>query len=161
MAKKKRSAPAPTAEVLEAWKGRWSGKAKTWFEPGVLADSSEWKGSLRIALKGFSFVHEYRSKVLGRPHRGIAVVTIDPERRRVTHAWTDTFHMHAELMFSEGEWSGKGFSVLGSYPAGDGPRWGWRTTYELGRSGKLTLTMFNITPDGQEAKAVEAVFSRS
>ena len=51
-------------------------------------------------------------------------------------------------------------SVHGTYGAGEGPDWGWRITVEADGPDAFVMRMFNITPDGEEAPAVEATFTR-
>jgi hypothetical protein len=53
-----------------------------------------------------------------------------------------------------------GVDVRGSYP--DKPEyagWGWRTVLEPTNAG-WSMTMYNTTPDGEEALAVSAHYSR-
>lgn len=51
-------------------------------------------------------------------------------------------------------------AVEGSYPAPPGPDWGWRITLEQPSADALLMRMYNITPDGTAALAVEASYSR-
>ena len=51
-------------------------------------------------------------------------------------------------------------AVRGSYPAPEGPDWGW--TIEIRPDGprELRMTMHNVPPGSQPLLAVEAVYTR-
>jgi hypothetical protein len=69
--------------------------------------------------------------------------------------------MNYGILFSEGEPAEKGFVLHGKYDvAPDKPPWGWKTVYALTDKDQLTITAYNILPDGREAKAVETKYTR-
>jgi hypothetical protein len=140
--------------VLARMTGKWRGTAATWFEPGKLADESEIVGETRLILNGMFLLHEYAGGLQGKPLKGVAIHGYDLAARRWTTAWVDSFHNGTRIMLSEGNQDDDTPSMRGQYPAPPGPDWGWRTTLEL-RGSNLVITHFNITPDGDEAKAVE------
>ena len=51
-------------------------------------------------------------------------------------------------------------AVQGTYPAPTGPDWGWKIVLDPSLPDGLRMTMINISPDGEEALAVEAVYKR-
>lgn len=145
-------------DLLNSFIGEWEGTTKTWFEP----DATPEEGNTRLSVRGIPggrfTVWDYTGTVQGKPHTGHAIYGFDPDAQKFFSSWVDSFHMSPAMMVSEGP-AGEKVSVLGSYAAGPGPRWGWRTTIELA-GGELVVRAFNIAPDGPDMRALETFFRR-
>jgi hypothetical protein len=70
--------------------------------------------------------------------------------------------MGEAVMALEGAAAGADAVTLrGSYAAPPGPDWGWRIDLRPQGGDDLRMVMFNVTPEGQEELAVEAVYGQS
>ena len=147
-------------EFLESLVGAWEGPCQTWFEPGKLADESRVKGEFQFLPYGRFIRHTYEGTMQGKPRHGEETLAFNSVTKRFEVSWVDSFHMNYAILFSEGEATPHGFAVKGQYDWPDSPPWGWKTVYELIDDDHVTITAYNITPDGQEGKAVETVYTR-
>ena len=143
--------------------GEWEGIAKTWFEPGKIADESPVRGTMQLILNGRFIMHEYTGSLSDKPLEGLAIYGYHLELEKFQCAWIDSFHNGTAIMFSEGKKGEDSFKMLGSYayvtPEME-QHWGWRTEIDILNDDEVVITAYNISPEGEETKATETRYKK-
>jgi Protein of unknown function (DUF1579) len=141
--------------------GDWAGPSLLSFGPDHPTMTCESTAQVTREVTGTALMMRYDWSFEGKPHQGVLLLSDDAASARCEISWMDSFHYANRMMLLTGAAAGEGeVNVRGSYPAPTGPDWGWRMTLEMPDAETLLLRMFNITPDGQEAWAVEATYRR-
>jgi hypothetical protein len=118
--------------------------------------------SVTRAANGHFLVFTYTWVYEGEPQEGWLLVGNNNEQEQATAAFVDSWHMNGKVMACQGTVGEDSvISLLGSYEAPPGPDWGWRIVITPGEGETLGMTMYNITPDGQEDLAVQADYTRA
>lgn len=161
-------------ELLTPFAGAWTGSNRLWMMPGTDPEESAGTATLSFSGQGKFAELRYTWATEGDPEDGFIVLR--ELRGGVQAVWGDSWHTpdgfylwngevvgsdRAGLPTERGPQTGGLIIVRGNYPAPTGPDWGWRIELDLRLAGQLQMRMVNITPDGEEMLAVQAVYSRA
>lgn len=140
--------------------GNWRGMSRLWLEPETLTDEAPIVGTIQLLLEGRYALFLYQSSIEGEAQHGMFTFGYNTTLEQFETSWVDSFHTNTGIMFCTGSAINNGFAVTGSYPnPSDGPDWEWRTEVEWVDE-QLIITAYNITPEGEEAKATEMILKR-
>ena len=125
---------------------KWSGQAELWLDDlGNQAELCDC--TIELAHGALTYHWSYQ----GTPHTGQLTL------RDGGADFTDTWHSPKAMGCTTVPGSWALVEVAGTYPAGDGPPWGWRIALSLRPSGELLLLMTNIAAWGEEGRAVRMI----
>ena len=141
--------------------GTFQGENLLWLMPGEPVRKSAAAAELQPAAQGQFIELCYTWAWEDAPQEG-RLFFGQTDAGEVKAVWMDTWHMANDFMLLKGAADPAGaVRVLGAYPAPQGPDWGWRITLAPHGEDGFEIVMHNITPDGQEFLAVQAMFTRS
>jgi len=149
-------------EALKELVGEWSGNNRLWLDPDAPAQESAATASVSLEADGKFATVRYTWFADKQPCEGMIVVRLATSATPIDLVWIDSWHMGHEFMTLRAEpHEDVIVSAKGTYPAPPGPDWGWRIALLTSDDGEFRIEMDNITPDGEEADAVELRFKRT
>jgi Protein of unknown function (DUF1579). len=151
------------SEIFGKLIGEWTGANRLhapWIAENPITDSDS-KAKIEFSAQGRFLKIEYDWAFQGEKQEGLILLGIEKETNSVKAFWIDSWHMGDKFMVSEGTESENGtISLKGFYKVLDHPDWGWRTVLESENPSSFKITMYNVSPEGEESLAVEANYQR-
>ncbi|HQU82258.1 MAG TPA: DUF1579 family protein [Pyrinomonadaceae bacterium] len=142
--------------------GNWSGNYKLYLglEPDSIFESKT-NALVDFTAKGCFLKIEYDWFYQEKPHEGLILLGKDKDSQKFIAFWIDSFHLSDKYMVSEGGFdANENISIKGSYSVPGYPDWGWKTVFDFSDEQSLKIIMYNISPEGIEELAVEAVYHK-
>jgi len=142
--------------------GEWKGVKRLWLMPEDPVRESEATASLELVAGGGFAAIRYTWSHEDRPHDGLLVVRLAEAPGDEDMVWVDSFHTGGSFMrFGGVESPATELVGQGTYAAPPGPDWGWRIALAAESLDGLRILMHNITPAGEESKAVQLELRRA
>lgn len=142
--------------------GEWRGFNKlylSWIREAPFDSAS--KAVIALSAKGIFLKIEYDWFYEEKPQEGLILIGKEKDSGLIKSFWIDSWHLSDKFMVSEGDFkSDEAISVKGYYAVPNHPDWGWRTIIESENKDSFNLTMYNVSPEGEESLAVEASYKR-
>ncbi len=146
--------------MLRPMTGAWQATNHLWFMPGDPAHESASTLTVAPAVGDFVTLLRYSWSHDGKPHEGVMLVR-DAADSPPDIVWLDDFHTERKFMqLGKGTRTDAVLTATGSYAAPSGPDWGWRVELHVVSPDELLVRHYNILPDGEEALAIEARYTR-
>ncbi len=140
--------------------GRWKGTYRL-YEPSAPSQHSKSVAAVTPVMGGRFVRIDYTWSHDHEPQEGSLLCGYDRKKRVVLALWIDSWHMGDNFMICKGTVRKNGAIVVsGSYSVQSSPDWAWRTVIEATSGKALQMVMYNISPDGREELAVQAIFTK-
>ena len=147
--------------ALDRLFGKWQGTNQLWLYPWDPVHQSDTWAEIAVTAQGQFSELRYAWAYEGEPQEGKVILGFEAGSGVVKAVWFDTWHMANDFMICAGELDPEGtVCIRGSYPAPEGPDWGWQISIETWDKDAFRMLMHNITPAGEEFLAVEAAYHR-
>ena len=132
----------------------------TWIPENPLRESVS-TAVVDLTARGRFLKIEYDWTFEDAAQEGLILVGDEKDSELIKAFWIDSWHLSDKFMVSEGgRNTDTAISLKGFYTVPDHPDWGWRTDIENLDENSFKITMYNVTPEGEESLAVEMKFER-
>ena len=149
------------ANELTELVGTWSGQNQLWVYPGEPVREPATTAVIRRRASDDALTIAYDWVEANETQNGVLTIPLGTSVRARTVEWVDTWHTQDLPMRFRHDPQHEGLvSVRGSYSAPPGPDWGWRIVLDRESADTFRIRMWNVTPEGVEALAVNANLSR-
>jgi hypothetical protein len=150
-------------EILENLVGKWRGVNRlhtTWIRENPVRETTS-IAVVELTARGRFLKIEYDWTFDEAVQEGLLLIGDEKDSDTMRAFWIDSWHLSDKFMVSEGRFGNDdAISLKGFYTVPDHPDWGWRTVIEPERDKSFKITMYNVSPEGEEALAVEMELKR-
>lgn len=141
--------------------GDWTGEnvlRLSWMTPSEFASASNL--TARKAVGGKFLALEYTWEYDNQAHEGLLLLGFDAKEEIVRASWADSWHSSDRPLALAGKISEQNaVELFGTYQVPNHPDWGWKI-HVAPSADRLRITMYNVSPDGEDDLAVTADYEK-
>jgi len=151
-------AVGPEHEFLKKMEGNWA-VTTTSMNPGQ-TETSTGKATIKMVLGGRFLEEQTTGKSMGMPFEGHSTMGYDNVRKKFHLSWIDNFG--TGFMVGDGTREGDKITFIVTYPnvMGKGDD-NYKIVYNIDSEKKHTMMMYMLSPENQEMKMMEVVYTRT
>lgn len=150
------------SELQDNLIGNWTGEnvlRLSWLTPPEHPSASKLTTKKTVGGKFISL--EYTWEHENAAHEGFLLLGFDGKQEIVNAAWADSWHSSDRPMPLAGKISEQNvIELFGTYQVPNHPDWGWKINIAP-TADDLQITMYNVTPEGEDDLAVKAVYKKA
>ncbi len=142
--------------------GEWHGinlLYTTWIEENPVTESDSFC-SISMRASGKFLKIEYDWVYENEKQDGLLLIGSEKDSDEAQAIWIDSWHMNNKFMVCDGNYAGNSILIKGFYQVPNHPDWGWRTDIVFSDEDSFKIVMYNVSPEGEEDLAVEAIYKR-
>jgi len=134
---------------LEKFAGtKWKGKGELWLDPeGNSAEVFDCQLNIENDAIHYTWLYENEEKTGSYTFNDVGAI------------WGDSWHQQTPVQCFNAKNAWGIFTIIHEYKVPNNPNWGWRSKLSERPDGSLVIQMTNITPWGEEGRAVRMVFN--
>jgi len=153
--------PGEEHELLKHRIGKWTVRMEMWTAPDAEAVASDGTSEVKPAMGGRYVMDSIKSNFQGQPYEGSGITGYDKLKKKFVSVWIDNFG--TGFIISSGTYDAdtKSFSYATESPDVElGAYKRTRTVERIVSPDEWVMEMYDTTKDGQEFKAMTAVYKR-
>lgn len=142
--------------------GEWYGTNllyTTWIEENPVTESDS-SCSVSMAASSKFLKIEYDWVYENKKQDGLLLIGSEKDSDETQTVWIDSWHMSDKFMSCDGKYAEDSILMKGFYKVPNHPDWGWRTDIVFSDEDSFKIVMYNVSPEGEEDLAVEAIYKR-
>ena len=153
--------PGEEHKQLAKRAGKWNFQGKMWYGPGMPAADFDGTSSIKSVMGGRYLFEEVKSEVEGMEFLGFGIGGFDNLTKQYVGTWLDNMGTGIIRMKGTASGDGKIVNYTGEHPALLAGRYKiTRTVETITDDDNFVISMYDTSPDGQEFKMMEMIYTR-